>query len=323
DAAREAGEDPVHVYLPQSEGQEVQVTVGSLTLSFPLRDIEGIAKVVALRWGGPDDILLTGVNGAFSMSAIGLQRRLKPYLSFYDLYDDVRFGRTGFHAAKVIIKNQIWRMICNFCLVHNPDLIRNNQSAIFLDTASHVVPKSSSIQQKLGDVLLYTGSIDERTDFDLMESVLKHGHGLHVYGRTHGRDPEVASKIEGLSKYYRRFSYFGPYENDEIAEILGRYKFGLVPYKTESAFTRYINPHKIYHYLNAGLEVFTTRIPFIRFIQDYVHIIDQSTCWRTLMRSALASPRSTKWPHAQYSWRQRWIELQAISANLIERNNIK
>ena len=43
--------------------------------------------------------------------------------------------------------------------------------------------------------------------------------------------------------------------NDDLPAILGQFRVGLLPYRVGHPMTDHVNPDKLHHYLNAGLEV--------------------------------------------------------------------
>lgn len=321
DAARSSGASATHVFFPQYDQGDVLVTDDRSTRSFAPHQIEEITEQILSRWNSEKDILLTGLNGAFSRSAIKIQRKLRPELSFYDVYDDVRFGKRGFSGIKVFAKDLLWRRLCNYCLVHNPDLQEIYRKSAVLDTASHVIPSTDIHTRSNENVLLYVGSVDERTDFELIEDLLRAGQQIHIYGRTHGRDASVPVTLKRLTGEYEALQYFGSYDNDDISSILYRYKYGIMPYKIDCALTRYINPHKIYHYLNAGLIVYATDIPYIRFLKDYVHIIDRRRNFNDFLGKLTLKTKIKTWNYERFTWQRRWLELKdlAVHARKIRR----
>jgi hypothetical protein len=318
DAARSSGASATHVFFPQYDQGDVLLTDDRATRSFAPRQVKEITDEILSRWSAERDILLTGLNGAFSRSAINIQRRLRPTLSFYDVYDDVRFGKRGLLGLKVFAKDLLWRRLCNYCLVHNPDLQNIYRNSAVLDTASHVIPSNEKYTQANENVLLYVGSVDERTDFELIEDLLRAGQQIHIYGRTHGRDASVPLILDRLTGEYESLQYFGAYDNDDISSILYRYKYGIMPYKIDCALTRYINPHKIYHYLNAGLIVYATEIPYIRFLKDYVHIIDRRENFDKLLSNLTSKNELKNWDYEWFTWQRRWLELGDLAVRARE-----
>ncbi len=317
DAARTSGASTIHIYFPQYDEGDILITDDQGIRLFHPQRVDEITDHILARWKPDKDILLTGLNGAFSRSAMSVQRKLRPSLSFYDVYDDVRFGKRGVSAVKVLFKDFLWRRLCRYCLVHNPDLKDVYRNSIVLDTASHVTPMDKEPGVLNENILLYVGSIDERTDFDLIESLLQAGHQIHMYGRTHGRDASVLLTLRRLVDGYHGLKYFGAYDNEDMSNILRYYRFGIVPYKINFALTEYINPHKVYHYLNAGLTVFTTDVPYVRFLKDYVYIIDRHTLVEDLIAKSLCDKHAKVWNYRHFTWQKRWIELSRISEVLL------
>jgi hypothetical protein len=103
------------------------------------------------------------------------------------------------------------------------------------------------------------GSIDDRLDLGLLGNMAAGGVTIDIYGRGH---PDWTQSFDTLCKMVEAnpgLNYLGEYDNDNIGTILSKYKIGILPYNV-SSITRYVNPDKLYHYLNARLEVISTEI---------------------------------------------------------------
>jgi hypothetical protein len=102
----------------------------------------------------------------------------------------------------------------------------------------------------------------------------------------------------------------------DLPGLLSRYKVTLAPYRADTPLTRYIDPLRFYHCLNAGLEVVSTDIPQARFMADKVHIVSGVTsCAETL--AAIKAGTLAKQPsYTPITWENRAVRLTEIMRTL-------
>jgi hypothetical protein len=98
----------------------------------------------------------------------------------------------------------------------------------------------------------------------------------------------------------------------ELPPILERYRISIAPYRTGTDLTRYIDPLRFYHCLNAGLEVVSTDIPQARFMAKHIHVVsDVVTCAKTL--ATIHTGKLAKQPaYTPVTWEQRADQLVEI-----------
>ncbi len=98
----------------------------------------------------------------------------------------------------------------------------------------------------------------------------------------------------------------------DLPGILSRYRISVAPYRIGDLLTRYIDPLRFYHCLNAGLEVVSTDIPQARYMEKHVHVVtDVTTCADTL--AAIQTGQLAKQPaYTPITWEQRAERLVEI-----------
>lgn len=101
------------------------------------------------------------------------------------------------------------------------------------------------------------GNLRSWIDFSLVESILQRHPDWSVIF-IGPQDPSAVASIEIMAKY-RNFFWLGPKPYSDLYLWLKGLDVGIIPYQ-ETAFTRFVNPYKIYEYWAAGLPVVTTRI---------------------------------------------------------------
>jgi hypothetical protein len=73
--------------------------------------------------------------------------------------------------------------------------------------------------------------------------------------------------------------------------------------------TTHVNPDKLYHYLNAGLEVIATPIPQAKRLARYLHLVRDVKDLPTAIDAVRTEPRASTWPLEHYTWENRWKQL--------------
>jgi len=254
--------------------------------------------------GGKNTIILTGMNGGKSSFARNL-KKLFPHGEFiFDVYDDFRYGKRGLEAYHWFRHDIKWQLHCERTMVLSSDLLWRYPKAFHLDNASHLEPTIHNKNERM----VYIGSIDDRTDMSMLDRILAEGIAIDVYGGIHPRWKEGYDEINRIQIQYPHCRYFGTYENDSLQEILEQYDIGLVPYHTNSTLTRYINPDKIYHYLNSGLNVLASPIPQAKKMEAYLGLLDSRPLHIQIQELRVMN-RAAKWKAEKYSWDFRWQQL--------------
>jgi hypothetical protein len=124
------------------------------------------------------------------------------------------------------------------------------------------------------------------------------------------------TELTTLAARNGNIQYHGPYCMADLPGILSRYRISIAPYRMDTILTRYIDPLRFYHCLNAGLEVISTDIPHARYMADWVHVVsDVESCAETL--AAVQAGQLVKPQHyAPITWDQRADRLVAILRDL-------
>ena len=86
------------------------------------------------------------------------------------------------------------------------------------------------------------------------------------------------------------------------------------PYRVGHPMTRHVNPDKLYHYLNAGLEVLAAPIPQMQRHANNVHLITTDGPWTATLDAVVNAPRRGDWSAENNSWDRRWHELKQAVA---------
>jgi hypothetical protein len=238
-----------------------------------------------------------------------LHRDLRDIHWVYDVYDNLLYDAEGSDRVRGLIADAVWRCRCEHSIILDPELRSRYPTAYHLDNASHVerLPSVASIDPRR---MVYIGSIDRRVDFQWLDALAANDVAVDIFGSVHGvRALETEQQLNGLMERRQNVSFHGPYENDDLPAILGRYRVGLLPYRVGHPMTDHVNPDKLHHYLNAGLEVVASPIPAARRLQRYLHLMTTGGDWPTVLSDLRTTRRQESWPREAYTWDGRWAEL--------------
>jgi hypothetical protein len=230
---------------------------------------------------------------------------------FYDAYDYFRYGSEGQLFERLQTLDKIWQKLCDTTLILQKGLVWNYPRSHHFDNASHLrlLPGMLRVEPHC---LVYIGSIDRRVDFEWLNNILRHDVVLDIYGAVFDAEIEADSQLKDLLRQHKNVTYHGAYTNDELQSILSKYRVGLVPYKTNYTMTDYVNPDKIYHYLNAGLDVISTPIPQAKAMTSSLYVSPTGADLPQILSEIQGASRGATWSSDQYTWEMRWQELQSF-----------
>ena len=229
-----------------------------------------------------------------------------------DMHDDLRYHNKGLKRATEALIIRLLR-ICSDVTVHAaPTLVELFPRSRHLGNASHILPLPHDGAPPAA--VLVIASFDARFDFDFLSDLASTCPDLdfHLHGWTRRDDPATQRALRELPVRHANVHYHGPYTTADLPAILCGYRVTVAPYRADSLLTRYIDPLRFYHCLNAGLEVISTDIPQARHMHDHIHVVqDPESCAQVLR--AVFEGRLAKQPGYQpITWRQRAERLTEI-----------
>lgn len=249
-------------------------------------------------------LVLTGLGCHDHVVAATIQRTL-PGTYIYDVYDDLMFNAKGLDLVQRQLQDIIWRARCEHTLVLNAALTGRYPGAVHLDNASHLGPVMP-LPTAYSNRMVYVGSIDTRVDFEWMRILASYKVNIDIFGRVHADNRVVSDQLANLVRQSPYVNYHGEYDNDDLWNILPGYSVGLLPYLTNDPMTEYINPDKLYHYLNAGLEVLAAPIPPVQLHSAFIHLASREGDWERTLKNVESSRRADAWCPESFSWDARW-----------------
>jgi hypothetical protein len=233
-----------------------------------------------------------------------------------DMHDDLRYHNKGLKRWREGLTISLLRRLSHLTVHAAPTLRDLFPDSRHLGNASNILPLSC--RNKKNDDVLVIASFDERFDFDFLSDLARAcpGTQFHLHGWTRPDDNPTMAQIAAIDARHVNIHYHGPYTMADLPSILRAYRVSVAPYRTDSALTRYIDPLRFYHCLNAGLEVVSTDIPQARYMRNWVHVVpDVAACVDTL--AALQTGTSAKQPaYTPITWEQRADKLVEILCTL-------
>jgi hypothetical protein len=258
------------------------------------------------------NVYFNSTNTYFPGLSLILRLIAVPGIWCFDMHDDLRYHNTGLKRWREgLIVSALCR-ISHVVMHAAPTLQELFPRSRHLGNASHILPAAPNPVPN--DHVLVMASFDERFDFDFLSEVaaLCPWVQFHLHGWTRPHDAVTAERIKTIASKNDNVIYHGGYTTAELPGILASYRVTVAPYRVNTPITRYIDPLRYYHCLNAGLEVISTDIPQARFMERSVHVVpDAATCVRVL--EDVRSGRLVKQPsYTPITWEKRAERLVEI-----------
>ncbi|MFT3824913.1 MAG: glycosyltransferase [Chitinophagaceae bacterium] len=191
---------------------------------------------------------------------------IQPVRSIYQSMDDISqvaySNRHGTRLEEEIISNFDYTLCTSKELTRLKSPFSKNvhfhpnaaDADNFRKAATQVLPKPAELQHITQKIIGYTGSIEYRSDFELLKKVAEYHHDkiLFFIGPIQGTGP---SDI-GLDKL-PNVIFAGPRKITELPNYLQYFDCVLIPFR-KTTLTKSIYPLKINEYLSAGKPVIAT-----------------------------------------------------------------
>jgi hypothetical protein len=258
------------------------------------------------------NVYVNSTNTYFPTTITCLRALASPGVWCFDVHDDLRYHNTGLKRWRESQVIALQRRMSHLTLHAAPTLQELFPDSIHLGNASNILPVPAARSNR--DDVLIIASFDERFDFDFVDELARMCPGLHfhLHGWTRPSDIATRTQIAALAARHANVRYHGGYTMADLPCILRRYRISVAPYRTDTELTRYIDPLRFYHCLNAGLEVVSTDIPQARFMARHLHVVsDVTACADTL--AAIQTGELAKQPdYTPITWEQRADRLVEI-----------
>ena len=268
------------------------------------------------RRDGKVNVYFNSTNTYFPILTFILRVVARPGVWCLDMHDDLRYHNKGLRRWREELIISLLRRLSHVTVHAAPTLQELFPDSRHLGNASNIQPLADNTARNSN--VLIIASFDERFDFDFLSELARMCPDIsfHLHGWTRSDDTATKMQITLIEVTHANVHYRGPYSMDDLPTILRSYKVSVAPYRTNTVLTRYIDPLRFYHCLNAGLEVISTDIPQARYMQEWVHVVpDVCGCAATL--AAILSGTAAKQPaYRPITWEQRADRLTEIISAL-------
>jgi hypothetical protein len=258
------------------------------------------------------NVYFNSTNTYFPTTITGLRALAAPGVWCFDMHDDLRYHNTGLTRWRESQVIALQRRMSHLTVHAAPTLQELFPDSIQLGNASNILPVPAACSDK-NDVLIIA-SFDERFDFDFVDELARACPGLnfHLHGWTRPGDITTHTQIVDLAARRANIQYHGGYTMADLPCILERYRISVAPYRTGTDLTRYIDPLRFYHCLNAGLEVVSTDIPQARFMAKHLHVVSDATACADALSAIQAGELAKQPAYTPITWEQRADRLVEI-----------
>jgi teichuronic acid biosynthesis glycosyltransferase TuaH len=174
-------------------------------------------------------------------------------------------------------------------------------------------------------LLGYTGSVDERLDFEQVLALADRFHqGSIVF--VGSMSPRVSAATRAALSSRANIHLLGPRSRDELPAYIRHLDVALMPYG-ESLFTRYQSPMKLWEYLYAGPPIVGSGSAELRrFPPPLVNYAESPEQSPAMVEQALADPSSGREERRRFAlantWEDRASELDGLVEERLRRGRV-
>ena len=167
--------------------------------------------------------------------------------------------------------------------------------------------KRITLSQK-AQIIGFVGSIDERIDFDLLQTLADRNTQWTIV--LWGNVPDDAVDKDGINKRVaalarRKNVIHGHSKNSDVPAIIRQFTVGMIPYRVSHPGARYAYPMKIFEYFYCGKPVVSTPLVELKRFPQYIKIGENAKEWEANIHDLLRRP----WPK-KYQQEQRKLALE-------------
>lgn len=187
-------------------------------------------------------------------------------------------------------------------------VVKNGVDLRIFNQASNV---PGSAAEKSKPVIGYTGTIDNRLNFDMLETAIRthEGYDFHFIGRV------ITTQAARLAKY-GNVKFFGAVEPAQLPEMMKSFDAGIIPF-VKNEFTKNIYPMKVNEYLALGIPVVSTDFAELNDLADYMEVVNDVAGFCSKIKEVTRT-NNDAWKAARKqkaranSWEQKAIEFENI-----------
>lgn len=157
-----------------------------------------------------------------------------------------------------------------------------------VDVANFNAVFEPGIKQNEKKVVGYTGCVDDRLDYEMLEEVINANPDLEFQfiGKVAS---EEALKLNKFSNVV----FLGSKAPDELPALMSKFSLGIIPF-VKNKFTMNIYPMKVNEYLSLGLPVVMTDFAELKDLSKMVTVSEDGNCFSELINQELKNDTSEK-----------------------------
>lgn len=238
----------------------------------------------------------------------------------FDVYDWLFYETTGPKLLIMKSIDMVYRKLSDGIIVASHELEPYYPGGFHLDVASYMT--KNVVPKPCNNKVTIVASFDNRLDFELLENIIDELAEVefHFHGWVSDNRTDVQARLAEIAERPNVY-YHGPYKNADIENMLKPYGIGLLPYATDNWINRFVNPEKIYHYLQSGMEVISTPIPQAKRMEDCLHIEATPAGFASRIRGLIRGENrknedSCDW---DFHWSASWRRLRPYLESLFSR----
>jgi len=255
-----------------------------------------VAKInsVLLKIGIKKQIKKLKLNNIVTINAFNpiygyyLNKKLNEKYSVYYCYDEISacnwINAHGVDYEHKLIKN-VDLVICSSTNLTNEKLKYNSNTV----TIKNGVPfekyykyfDENRFNNVLAPVIGYSGSIDNRINYDLLKYCIE-----HIPSATFKLVGRITDNTANELKKYNNVIFTGALNQHQYAKELNTFHIGIIPF-IKNKFTINSNVLKIYDYFAAGLQVITTNFSDLSDFKNDIYITDNFEEFSNKIKSSI------------------------------------
>jgi glycosyltransferase involved in cell wall biosynthesis len=155
------------------------------------------------------------------------------------------------------------------------------------------VPVSTQCPLRGKPIVGYLGTIHEHTDLKLLRQAAeaRPDWGFLLIGTIQkGTDLAELDRLKNLGNVYLP----GWVDGTEFMALLKLFDVGIIPYKSDSDFNRFVNPNKVHEYTAMGKPVVATRVCDLSTHGEFVTIVDDLQSFLAAIETAYLTDSPAK-----------------------------
>ena len=272
-----------------------------------------VRKAIELL-GFETDVVVNAFNPFLGLT---MRRIFKGCPSIYYCYDNIGASHWASKHGETLEKKLVRKVNA---VIYSSDALRKNKHYM---VHQYVVNNGVDLrnfqnydgQSKVSDktriTIGYVGSVDDRLDYDILETVIKNKpqYDFVFIGRKMSGDWQ---RLES----YSNVTFTGAVDPALLPEMMSKFDVGVIPF-IKNDFTKNIYPMKVNEYLALGMPVVSTDFASLPDLEPFMSVAYDALSFEVLLDSEIVNDSrqkrtARKAKAASNSWEQKAKEFEKI-----------